>query len=134
MSKEIVRQIASVRFTEFTGLTADRKRFPNQPKIALPKTGMHAELGIEFVLHDISSIGSEPCTRRRGVFTVLVTEQLDSGIKGITMLTDAIEEWFGMWQKGSLWTAAANTIYHGEDKLRTRYTATVVIPFTYDQS
>lgn len=133
MSKEIVRQKVSARFMAFTGLDADRKGFPNQPKREKPTDGSYATLEILFMLNKVTSISDRPCTRRTGVISIEVAEQLDAGTKGVTTLTDELEEWFGLWDSGNLWTGAANTYYPGEDKSKMRYITLVQIPFTYDQ-
>ena len=133
MSKEAARQIISSMFVEFDGLELGRKELPNQPKQPFPPTGFYAVLDIAFVLHKITSIGSEPCTTRYGTISIEVSAKLDTGLKGITELTDALEDHFALKTRGNLWTSTGNTIYNGEDKSRTRYFATVHIPFTFEE-
>ena len=92
MSKEAARQIISKRFADFNGLVPLVKAYPNQPKRAYPLQGFHAALTIDFVLHNITSIGEDPCTERVGTISLEVSTTLDSGTKGLTELTDALEE------------------------------------------
>lgn len=134
MSKEVARQIVMTRFADFTGLAPDRKAYPNQPKRAYPSTGFYASLEMEFITHEIRSIAEDPCTERGGVVVIEVSCKLDTGTKGVTELTDALEDWFALKTLGKMWTSAANTVYNGEDKSRTRYIATVYIPFYFDES
>lgn len=134
MSKEYVRRLVSAKFMEFPGLDSANKKLPNQPKHVDSTPGtMNASLEVAFMFSEIESIGDNPCVRRTGVISIEVTEELDEGTRKIYELTDAIEDWFGLWTAVNFWTGAANTITLGEDKSRTRYVATVHIPFTYDQ-
>lgn len=135
MSKETVRQLVTNRLTQFPLLTNDRKSYPNQPNMPTPLSGQWLKLrDIEFVLHKIASIGSEPCTRRTGVIVIDVFERLDSGTKRITELTDALEEWFGLWTAPNFWTDPANTVNKPNDGDKNAYyQSTVYVPFTYDE-
>ena len=136
MSKEAVRQLVTSRLAEFPMLLADRKSYPNQPDNKPPLSGQWLRLrDIEFVLHKVASIGSKPCTRRTGVIVIDVFERLNSGTRNITELTDALEEWFGLWSEANFWTDPANTVNYpnvGDKDLY--YKSTVYVPFTYDES
>lgn len=135
MSKEYVRQLVTSRLAQFPMLLADRKSYPNQPDNKPPLSGQWLRLrDIEFVLHKVASIGSEPCTRRTGVIVIDVFERLDSGTKRITELTDALEEWFGLWTAPNFWTDPANTVNKPNDgDKNSYYLSTVYVPFTYDE-
>lgn len=161
MSKEYVRQLVTSRFNSFVFgdefiahtryadntekansqqftkyvFDASRKSIPNRPKQPIPTSGRWLRLrDIEFVLHKVASIGSEPCTRRTGVIVIDVFERLDSGTKRITELTDALEEWFGLWTATNFWTDPANTVNKPNDGDKNGYyLSTVYVPFTYDE-
>lgn len=161
MSKEYVRQLVTSRLAQFefgdfvifreyfnntTKLDKNtlfkkpvsdfsRKSFPNMKDGAVPPSGNWLRLrDIEFVLHKVASIGSEPCTRRTGVIVIDVFERLDSGTKRITELTDALEEWFGLWTATNFWTDPANTVNKPNDGDKNGYyLSTVYVPFTYDE-
>lgn len=135
MSKEYVRQLVTSRLAQFPMLLADRKSYPNQPDNNPPLSGQWLRLrDIEFVLHKVASIGSKPCTRRTGVIVIDVFERLDSGTKRITELTDALEEWFGLWTATNFWTDPANTVNKPNDgDKNSYYQSTVYVPFTYDE-
>lgn len=135
MSKETVRKLVFTRMGNFTGLASDRKSYPNQPDTPVPLSGQWLRLrDIEFVLHKVASIGQNPCTRRTGVIVIDVFERLDSGTKRITELTDALEEWFGLWTAPNFWTDPANTVNKPNDGDKNGYyLSTVYVPFTYDE-
>lgn len=137
MSKEAVRQLVTKRFASFTfeGIDKTRKSYPNITDRAVPPNGRWIRLhNIQFILHKVTSIGSEPCTMRTGVIIIDAFERLDSGTKRIFELTDAIEEWFGLWDAGRLWTSPANTVnFPEEGNKNAHYRSRVYIPFTYDQ-
>lgn len=135
MSKEYVRQLVTSRLAQFPMLLADRKSYPNQPDNKPPLGGQWLRLrDIEFVLHKVASIGSEPCTRRTGVIVIDVFERLNSGTRNITELTDALEEWFGLWTAPNFWTDPANTVNKPNDgDKNSYYLSTVYVPFTYDE-
>ena len=161
MSKEYVRQLVTNRlayfeFAEFRVVSdyldktvkldrsgfykkpvpnRERTSYPNMKNEAVPKSGNWLRLrDIEFVLHKVASIGSEPCTRRTGVIVIDVFERLDSGTKRITELTDALEEWFGLWTAPNFWTDPANTVNKPNDGDKNGYyQSTVYVPFTYDE-
>lgn len=135
MSKETVRKLVFARMGNFTVLASDRKSYPNQPDNKPPVSGQWLRLrDIEFVLHKVASIGSEPCTRRTGVIVIDVFERLDHGTKRITELTDALESWFGLWSTTDFWTDPANTVNKPNDGDKNGYyQSTVYVPFTYDE-
>lgn len=134
MSKETVRQLVFSRMVAFTPLNQDRKSYPNQPDNKPPLIGQWARVrDIEFVLHKIVGVGLEPCTRRTGVIVIDVFERLDVGTKRIFELTDAIEQHFGLWTEGNLWTDPANTVnYPNVGDKNGYYQSTVYVPFTYN--
>lgn len=138
MSKEAVRQEVEKRFAEFTfdGMDNKRKSYPNSPNQPIPVSGRWLRLhDITFGLHKVASIGSEPCTRRTGVIVIDAFERLDVGTKKIFELTDALEEWFGLWTAldGEFWTSPANTVNFPTDGDRkSNYHSRVYVPFTYD--
>ncbi len=134
MSKEYVRQLVTKRLAQFTALTDNRKAYPNQPNIKTPVSGQWLKLhDIEFVLHKVASIGQEPCTRRTGVIVIDAFAHLDNGTRKITELTDALEEYFGLWSTTNFWTDPANTVnYPNVGDKDGYYRSTVYVPFTYD--
>jgi len=162
MSKEAVRQLVEGRFNsfvfgdEFTGegkfidksefadmnyhlrlkFDVSRKSIPNKPKQPIPTSGRWLRLhDIEFVLHKVASIGSEPCTRRTGVIVIDAFERLDVGTKRIFELTDAIERHFGLWSEPNFWTDPANTVnFPNDGDKNIHYRSRVYVPFTYDES
>ena len=134
MSKETVRQLVTNRLTQFPLWTSERKSYPNQPDMPVPVSGQWLRLrDIEFVLHKVASIGSEPCTRRTGVIVIDVFERLNSGTRSITELTDALETHFGLWTAPNFWTDPANTVNKPNDGDKNDYyQSTVYVPFTFD--
>lgn len=136
MSKETVRKLVEGRFASFTFETIDkeRKSYPNVPNKPIPTSGRWLRLhDIEFVLHKVASIGSEPCTRRTGVIVINAFERLDEGTRRIFELTDALERWFGLWSEPNFWTDPANTVGKPNDGDKNGYyQSTVYVPFTYD--
>ena len=135
MSKETVRQLVTNKLAQFPLLTSERKSYPNQPNMPVPASGQWLKLrDIEFVLHKVASISSNPCTRRTGVIVIDVFERLDSGTRRITELTDAIEQHFGLWSEPNFWTDPANTVNKPNDGDKNGYyQSTVYVPFTYDE-
>lgn len=161
MSKETVRQLVEGRFNEFIFgdefiahtryadsaektdskqftkyvLDSSRKSYPNVPSKPIPASGRWLRLyDIEFVLHKVASIGQEPCTRRTGVIVIDAFERLDVGTRRIFELTDAIEQWFGLWSTTDFWTDPANTVNKPNDgDKNSYYQSTVYVPFTYDE-
>lgn len=133
MSKDYVRQLVTKRFLDFTGLDADQKAYQNLPDPEQPFDKPWAKLKkIDFIMHDIVSIGSEPCTRRTGVIVIESFDNLGKGTEPITVLTDAIEDHFGLWEAENFWTNPANTVDNQDDNSKIYYKFTTYIPFTYD--
>lgn len=135
MSKEYVRRIVFTRFMNFEGLTASKKSYPNLEKSSSDNKSTWAKLRkIDFVVNKISSIGDEPCTTRTGVIIIEAFGLLNVGIEPLTVLTDKIEDYFGLWTEGDFYTGAANTVDNEDDKSETFRKFTVYIPFTYHPS
>lgn len=138
MSKEAVRKLVEGRLAAFTfdGIEGCKQSYPNIKNKPIPVGGRWLRLhDIEFVLHRVASIGSEPCTRRTGVIIIDAFERLDVGTKKINELTDALEEYFGLWTAGSLWTDPANTVnFPNDGDKNLHYRSRVYVPFTYDES
>lgn len=137
MSKEAVRKLVEGRFASFAfdGINGAMQSYPNMKNKPIPASGRWLRLhDIEFALHRIASIGSEPCTRRTGVIVIDAFERLDMGTKQIFELTDAIEEWFGLWSTTDFWTDPANTVnYPNDGDKNLNYHSRVYVPFTYDE-
>lgn len=130
MSKEFIRKSMEKRFTDFTGLDQYSKGYENRQDVTPPQSGLWAQMYITHGLRNITSVGSEPCTRRTGVVTIDVFVRKGQGTANINNLTDSLEDWFSFYQDGSLWLDAARTINdRGSD---TYYQSTVYIPYTYD--
>lgn len=125
----------SRQFAKFI-LDGSRKSYPNVPNKPIPTSGRWLRLhDIEFVLHKVASIGSEPCTRRTGVIVIDAFERLDVGTKRIFELTDAIEQHFGLWTAPNFWTDPANTVnFPNDGDKNIHYRSRVYVPFTYDES
>ena len=125
----------SRQFTKFI-LDGSRKSYPNVPKQPTPTSGRWLRLhDINFVLHKVASIGSEPCTRRTGVIIIDAFERLDAGTKRIFELTDAVEQHFGLWTAPNFWTDPANTVnFPNDGDKNSYYQSRVYIPFTYDEN
>lgn len=162
MSKEVVRQLVEYRFnsfvfgdeffahtsyadktkktdaSKFTKYIVDwsRKSYPNHQDKPTPTSGRWLRLhDIGFGLHNVASIGSEPCTRRTGVIVIDAFERLDVGTRRIYELTDAVEQWFGLWTspEGNFWTDPANTVnFPNDGNGKSSYHSRIYIPFTYD--
>lgn len=125
----------SRQFTKFI-LDGSRKSYPNLPKQPTPNSGRWLRLhDINFVLHKVASIGSEPCTRRTGVIIIDAFERLDAGTKRIFELTDAVEQHFGLWTAPNFWTDPANTVnFPNDGDKNSYYQSRVYVPFTYDEN
>lgn len=138
MSKEAVRKLVEGRLASFAfdGIDGSLQSYPNVKNKPISVSGRWLRLhDIEFVLHKIASIGSQPCTRRTGVIVIDVFERLDMGTKKIFELTDALEDWFFPFEALNFWTAPANTVNFpndGDDKAH--YRSRVLVPFTYDEN
>lgn len=130
MNKEGIRKAIEGRFVDFNGLSEYRKGYENRQDVEPPKSGLWAQIYITHGLRNISSIGSDPCTRRTGVVTIDVFARKGQGTANINNMTDSLEDWFSFYQEGDLWLDAARTINdRGSD---TYYQSTVYIPYTCD--
>lgn len=138
MSKEAVRKLVEGRFASFTfeGIESTDKSYSNLPKQPIPTSGRWLKLhNIEFVIHRVASLGSDPCTRRTGVIVIDAFERLDMGTKRIFELTDALEEWFFPFEALNFWTAPANTVnFPNDGDSNAHYRSRVYVPFTFDES
>lgn len=133
MSKEYVRQLVTKRFLDFTGLDADQKSYQNLPDPSHELDKPWAKLKkIDFIMHKIVSIGSDPCTVMTGVITIESFDRLNNGTQPLTVITDGLEEWFGLWTAKDFWTNPAYTLDNEDDRSKIYYKFTTYIPFTYD--
>ena len=114
MSLETIRQLASKRFAEFQGLPDSAKFYPNLKEVTAPKTGVWSRFRIEPVLRYVSSIGSQPCSRRNGSIIIELFDRLDVGTANIIKVADALEQWFSYYQVENLWLGAAKTYFDGQ--------------------
>ena len=94
MSLETIRQLTSKRFAEFQGLPDSAKFYPNLQEPKPPKQGIWAKFRIEPVLRYVSSIGSQPCSRRNGSIVIELFDRLDVGTANIAKVADELEQWF----------------------------------------
>lgn len=132
MSKELIRQLVSKRFDEFSGVATDRKGYPNREKPKAQPSGVTMTLDINFVLRQATSIGREPCVTRTGVIGIKVAAHKNSGTSEISKITDLLEQHFSFWQTDNgLTCEAATTVDNGE--LNTHYQSIVYIPFTFSE-
>ena len=145
MSLETIRQLTSKRFADFKGLPDSVKFYPNLQEPIPPKQGIWAKFRIEPVLRYVSSIGSQPCSRRNGSIVIELFDRLDVGTANIAMVADELEQWFSYYQVGRLYCDAAKTYFdrqtelqgerNGMDKQKTLfYAVRVYIPFEYDEN
>ena len=145
MSLETIRQLASKRFADFQGLPNTAKFYPNLKEPTPPASGVWAKFRIEPVLRYVSSIGSQPCSRRNGSIVIELFDRLDAGTANIIKVADALEQWFSYYQVENLWLGAAKTYLDGQtelegervgmDKQKTSvYAVRVYIPFEYDEN
>lgn len=145
MSLETIRQLTSKRFADFKGLPDSAKFYPNLQEPIPPKQGIWAKFRIEPVLRYVSSIGSQPCSRRNGSIVIELFDRLDAGTANIIKVADALEQWFSYYQVENLWLGAAKTYLDGQtelegervgmDKQKTIvYAVRVYIPFEYDEN
>ena len=145
MSLETIRQLTSKRFADFKGLPDSVKFYPNLQDPKPPKQGIWAKFRIEPVLRYVSSIGSQPCSRRNGSIVIELFDRLDVGTANIIKVADALEQWFSYYQVERLYLGAAKTYLDGQtelegervgmDKQKTIvYAVRVYIPFEYDEN
>lgn len=144
MSLETIRQLASKRFADFQGLPDSAKFYPNLKEVTAPKTGVWSRFRIEPVLRYVSSIGSEPCSRRNGSIVIELFDRLDVGTANISKVADALEQWFSYYQVENLWCDAAKTYFDGKTEFKNEvngtiattvyYAVRVYIPFEYDEN
>ena len=145
MSLETIRQLTSKRFADFKGLPDSVKFYPNLQEPKPPKQGIWAKFRIEPVLRYVSSIGSQPCSRRNGSIVIELFDRLDAGTANIIKVADALEQWFSYYQVERLYLGAAKTYLDGQtelegervgmDKQKTIvYAVRVYIPFEYDEN
>lgn len=145
MSLEIIRQLTSKRFAEFQGLPNTAKFYPNSKEPKPPKQGIWAKFRIEPVLRYVSSIGSQPCSRRNGSIVIELFDRLDVGTANIAKVADELEQWFSYYQVENLWLGAAKTYFDGQTELQGErsgmdkqktivYAVRVYIPFEYDEN
>ena len=145
MSLETIRQLTSKRFADFKGLPDSVKFYPNLQEPKPPKQGIWAKFRVEPVLRYVSSIGSQPCSRRNGSIVIELFDRLDAGTANIIKVADALEQWFSYYQVENLWLGAAKTYLDGQtelegervgmDKQKTIvYAVRVYIPFEYDEN
>ena len=144
MSLETIRQLASKRFADFQGLPDSAKFYPNLKDVTAPKTGVWSRFRIEPVLRYVSSIGSEPCSRRNGSIVIELFDRLDVGTANIAKVADEIEQWFSYYQVGRLYCDAAKTYFDGKTEFKNEvngtiattvyYAVRVYIPFEYDEN
>ena len=145
MSLETIRQLTSKRFAEFQGLPDSAKFYPNSKEPKPPKQGIWAKFRIEPVLRYVSSIGSQPCSRRNGSIVIELFDRLDAGTANIIKVADALEQWFSYYQVENLWLGAAKTYLDGQTELQGEsngmdkqktivYAVRVYIPFEYDEN
>lgn len=145
MSLETIRQLASKRFADFQGLPNSAKFYPNLKEPTPPASGVWSRFRIEPVLRYVSSIGSQPCSRRNGSIVIELFDRLDVGTANISKVADELEQWFSYYQVGRLYCDAAKTYLDGQtelegervgmDKQKTIvYAVRVYIPFEYDEN
>ena len=144
MSLETIRQLASKRFADFKGLPDSVKFYPNLKDVTAPKTGVWSRFRIEPVLRYVSSIGSQPCSRRNGSIVIELFDRLDVGTANISKVADELEQWFSYYQVENLWCGAAKTYFDGRTEFKNEtggtiattvyYAVRVYIPFEYDEN
>ena len=145
MSLETIRQLTSKRFADFKGLPDSVKFYPNLQDPKPPKQGIWAKFRIEPVLRYVSSIGSQPCSRRNGSIVIELFDRLDVGTANIAKVADELEQWFSYYQVENLWLGAAKTYLDGQTELQGErsgmdkqktivYAVRVYIPFEYDEN
>ena len=145
MSLETIRQLTSKRFADFKGLPDSVKFYPNLQEPKPPKQGIWAKFRIEPVLRYVSSIGSQPCSRRNGSIVIELFDRLDVGTANIAKVADELEQWFSYYQVENLWLGAAKTYFDGQTELQGErsgmdkqktvvYAVRVYIPFEYDEN
>ena len=145
MSLETIRQLASKRFADFKGLPDSVKFYPNLKEPTPPASGVWSRFRIEPVLRYVSSIGSQPCSRRNGSIVIELFDRLDVGTANIAKVADELEQWFSYYQVGRLYCDAAKTYFDGQTELQGErsgmdkqktivYAVRVYIPFEYDEN
>ena len=145
MSLETIRQLASKRIADFKGLPDSVKFYPNLKDATAPKAGIWSRFRIEPVLRYVSSIGSQPCSRRNGSIVIELFDRLDVGTANIAKVADELEQWFSYYQVGRLYCDAAKTYFDGQTELQGErsgmdkqktivYAVRVYIPFEYDEN
>lgn len=112
------------RMKSFNGIEQVRIFYPNAEVPAAnqdtsgafkpPATGLWCRLHIGHATAFMAGMADRPYTRKPGIITVQCFARLQTGIKGLNELADAIEAHFSYWSSGELECIETSQVDAGE--------------------
>lgn len=128
MTLEQTRQVIVDRMQSFTGIAQDRIQYPNAPEFSVPKEGLWCRLKIAGGTSFTSGVADKPCTRRTGNIMIQCFDRLHTGVKALTILSDALLAHFEYYSIEDLECLNGESIDAGKDADFVQYN--VIIRFT----
>ncbi|BBV96465.1 hypothetical protein [Pseudomonas monteilii] len=124
MTYEQIRLAVVSRMAAFQGIEQKRIFYPNAQLPAEnldtsgafkpPATGLWCRLHIGHATAFMAGMADRPHTRKPGIITVQCFARLQTGIKGLNELADALEAHFAYWKQGDLECHETSQIDAGE--------------------
>lgn len=115
MTLEQTRQAIIDRMQAFTGIAQDRIQYPNAPGFKVPKDGLWCRLTIAGGASFTSGVADKPCTRRTGNIMIQCFDRLHTGVKALTVLSDALLAHFEYYSIDDLECLNGESIDAGKD-------------------
>ncbi|MCH2072961.1 hypothetical protein [Acinetobacter pittii] len=115
MTLEQTRQAIIDRMQSFTGIAQDRIQYPNAPGFKVPKEGLWCSLTIAGGASFTSGVADKPCTRRTGNIMIQCFDRLHTGVKALTVLSDALLAHFEYYSIDDLECLNGESIDAGKD-------------------
>lgn len=113
-----------LRMRAFSGIEQPRIYYPNAQLQAKdkdtsgafkpPATGLWCRLHIGHATAFMAGMADRPHTRKPGIITVQCFARLQTGIKGLNELADALEAHFAYWSAGDLECIETSQVDAGE--------------------
>lgn len=124
MTYEQIRLAVVSRMAAFQGIEQKRIFYPNAQLPAEnldtsgafkpPATGLWCRLHIGHSTAFMAGMADRPHTRKPGIITVQCFARLQTGIKGLNELADALEAHFAYWSAGDLECIETSQVDAGE--------------------
>lgn len=115
MTLEQTRQAIIDRMQSFTGIAQDRIQYPNAPGFKVPQEGPWCRLKIAGGASFTSGVADKPCTRRTGNIMIQCFDRLHTGVKALTVLSDALLAHFEYYSIDDLECLNGESIDAGKD-------------------